>query len=344
MPGSDKYIKVFEDCRLVVGAFKSTIYDFSRKKYHPITKRQGEILSQLDKKPVNEFEKVFGSSDGGKEFIDFLFEEEIIFVCTKEELAYFPEIKNQWYSSSTVSNLLLFRSEQSNNNFIEKMQVLEELGLKHVQLFIESEINFSQLKHWIESISQISIKSIEIFISREHANVLLEDANELIHTQVITVTVTGSSEFRILKRESGRPFNIMFIRNAFSEIFESAPSDPNYFHVDIRQYMESQNFNTYFNEKLVIDSSDNILVNVNDDIIGHLNNVDLEDLVNSKAFKSLAQVNKDSIEVCKDCEYRYMCNDSRTPRYLNGKWEYDEQCYYNPYSGEWNLKMYEEVS
>lgn len=338
---NNKYVKVFEDCRVVDGIFKSVICDFTRKKYYPISKQQSDFFSQIDKKSVSEVERDINRSNEYKFFFDFLLEQEMIFYCTKQELDYFPQIENQWYSSSTISNLLLFRSEKSTDNFIKQLPILDKLGLKHVQLFIEGKVNFNQLKFWIESISRISVKSIEIFISHENASPLLEEASGLSPTQIVTVTVTDSNEFKILKRNNEQLFNILFIRNAFEEVFGHNPPDPSYFNVDIRQYMEARYFNTYFNEKLIIDSNDNIIANVNDGIIENLENIDIETLVTSKDFKRPAQINKDHIEVCKDCEYRYVCNDSRTPKRVNGKWEYEQECYYNPYSGEWNLKKYE---
>ena len=39
--------------------------------------------------------------------------------------------------------------------------------------------------------------------------------------------------------------------------------------------------------------------------------------------------------VCNDCEYRYMCLDSRLPLQFNNKWYYEKDCGYNPYKALW---------
>lgn len=51
--------------------------------------------------------------------------------------------------------------------------------------------------------------------------------------------------------------------------------------------------------------------------------------------ESLMSLNKDCIDVCKDCEYRYACFDCRPD--ANGKSFYAKPwyCTYNPYKGEW---------
>ncbi len=47
-------------------------------------------------------------------------------------------------------------------------------------------------------------------------------------------------------------------------------------------------------------------------------------------------LSKDYIDVCKDCEYRYVCNDCR-PMNIGGNNKYSKGkfCKYNPYIGKW---------
>ncbi|MDQ1098727.1 SPASM domain peptide maturase of grasp-with-spasm system [Chryseobacterium sp. SORGH_AS909] len=73
---------------------------------------------------------------------------------------------------------------------------------------------------------------------------------------------------------------------------------------------------------------------------GNIKNISLEEAVNHKDFKQYWNLTKDSIEVCKDCELRYVCTDCRA---------YTEQthtkdgldiskplkCGYDPYTGTW---------
>lgn len=51
--------------------------------------------------------------------------------------------------------------------------------------------------------------------------------------------------------------------------------------------------------------------------------------------ENILQLNKDKIEICKDCEFRYTCFDCR-PNTLNGEFfEKPWYCTYNPYTGKW---------
>jgi radical SAM protein with 4Fe4S-binding SPASM domain len=72
--------------------------------------------------------------------------------------------------------------------------------------------------------------------------------------------------------------------------------------------------------------------------LGHIHKDTVRDMIYEERFKQYWEANKDSIEVCKDCEYRYNCHDCRLNS-LNP----DEIlrlkpvfCCYDPYNGKGN--------
>jgi radical SAM protein with 4Fe4S-binding SPASM domain len=72
--------------------------------------------------------------------------------------------------------------------------------------------------------------------------------------------------------------------------------------------------------------------------LGHIHKDAVRDMIYEERFKQYWEANKDSIEVCKDCEYRYNCHDCR----LNSL-NLDENlrlkpvfCCYDPYTGKGN--------
>lgn len=44
---------------------------------------------------------------------------------------------------------------------------------------------------------------------------------------------------------------------------------------------------------------------------GNIRDTKLVDAVNTKGFKELWKITKDHVAVCKDCEFRYICQDCR---------------------------------
>ena len=69
---------------------------------------------------------------------------------------------------------------------------------------------------------------------------------------------------------------------------------------------------------------------------GNIKNITLEEALSHPDFKKLWNINKDQIEVCKDCEFRYICTDCRAyledPENIYSK---PLKCGYNPYTCEW---------
>lgn len=64
---------------------------------------------------------------------------------------------------------------------------------------------------------------------------------------------------------------------------------------------------------------------------GNLNNKTLNEVLN----KEIMLFNKDNIDVCKDCEFRYACHECRPDSYSGNIFEKPYYCTYNVYSGEW---------
>lgn len=74
---------------------------------------------------------------------------------------------------------------------------------------------------------------------------------------------------------------------------------------------------------------------------GNIKDTTLEEALSHPDFKKYWNLTKDSIEVCKDCEFRYICTDCRayTERTHTNAEGLDTskplKCGYNPYTGEW---------
>ena len=74
-----------------------------------------------------------------------------------------------------------------------------------------------------------------------------------------------------------------------------------------------------------------------DIIVGNIREQKFSDIMNSKKMLNLWSLNKDKINTCKSCEYRYICRDCRPWAYGTTKSLYSKspRCTYNPYTGEW---------
>jgi len=69
---------------------------------------------------------------------------------------------------------------------------------------------------------------------------------------------------------------------------------------------------------------------------GNIDNEKIKEIVKKEDFIFYGNIKKDNIEVCKACEYRYMCPDCRA--YLKDNdniYSQPSKCYYNPYIAKW---------
>ncbi len=69
---------------------------------------------------------------------------------------------------------------------------------------------------------------------------------------------------------------------------------------------------------------------------GNIKNLAISDVLNNHEFNKLWRINKDKINVCKDCEFRYICHDCRA--YIteeNNIYSKPLKCKYDPYKTVW---------
>jgi SPASM domain peptide maturase of grasp-with-spasm system len=105
-------------------------------------------------------------------------------------------------------------------------------------------------------------------------------------------------------------------------------------------YLESLKYNTCLNRKLCIDF-DGYIKNcpAMEKIFGNIKNTSLKEAIQTQGFKNLWKVNKDKIDVCKDCEFRYICTDCRC--FIKNKkniFSQPSKCAYNPYICKWSIE------
>lgn len=97
--------------------------------------------------------------------------------------------------------------------------------------------------------------------------------------------------------------------------------------------------NTCWSNKIAVTSKGELIPCVfeRDLILGDLKKNTLKDIIKSVNYKFALGLNKDKIDICKDCEYRYACKDCRPLGKSNNGNIYAKysRCTYNPYIGIW---------
>lgn len=115
------------------------------------------------------------------------------------------------------------------------------------------------------------------------------------------------------------------------------------FGIDYHTFNTNRRFNSCWNGKCAVTAQGAVIpcIFAREYVMGNLREQTLKQILSGAFSKELSSITKDSIEVCKDCEYRYACKDCR-PLALsvnNNLYSKYPRCTYDPYSGEWNSSL-----
>jgi hypothetical protein len=237
-------------------------------------------------------------------------------------------ITNAWIELST-SNELTCPSA-----FNKLMQYLELIRCRHAMLHLKSVISKEQLKKLIECASLSELHSLQLIVPYE-LEYDTDDFGEFIMEQpkLTYILFEASPVARNLENK---------LYFSCERVTFSNKKNPRQFNINLTLFSEAIQYHTYFNRKLFIGEKGEIKNAPEcEEIHGWIQTISearqLEQLIKTPAFQKLWLVNKERCEVCKDCEYRYMCVDNRVPyKKENGYWSHQQICNYDPYEGKWD--------
>ncbi len=136
---------------------------------------------------------------------------------------------------------------------------------------------------------------------------------------------TGAKKNKSIRKKQTK---ILFSKEkSFSDFCYSHKSK---FILDEQLYFEGLKYNTCLNKKVTIDSNGKVknclfMPETYGDYI------DINLIINSKKFQKIWRLSKDRIDICKDCEKRYMCVDCRAFRENKQLDSKPNNCNYDPY-------------
>lgn len=333
------FFKLFSNCIPVKGDKRSTIIDLQKNITHLIPNDLYEILLKTEKIDINQiyleydYENRIIIEDYFKNLIDL----ELGFFCNEVELEFFPKMSLDFYSSSIISNAII--ENQYNVELFEKIITqLDNLGCEYVEIIYYQRIENELLNNILNLFTLSKIKHIGLLLrfdsTKDEQYIKFLTSTKLRLTKII---ITDSFEDKLLEAEN---YNFTFVKYLVDNINSfnfCGVVKSKYFSNDMQHFTESQNHNTCLNRKISIDRF-GLIKNCPSmkDSFGNVNEILLEDAINHPKFKKYWNINKDQIEVCRDCEFRHICTDCRAYiEYPDDQYSRPLKCGYNPYTNEW---------
>lgn len=338
------FLKLFNSVKITKGVQKSIIFDTNTgflqiipNAFYDLLSNEQENYSVLKKQlDQDSLETLEG-------YINFILDNHLgCIVKTKKELLSFKASSNFNEAPSNVEYLILDinNSEILNDALIQHICILK---IKYLQIRFSETLNFHEIIKVIstlDSFNNSNIHEISIiakytpqlvsFIKETHYTISNKFLNVTLHSHPTEDFQTlGSTYLTIIKNEIKIPLSCGLI-------------DLKNVNLNHSFYLEAQHHNSCLYKKIAIDFEGNIKNCPSmPQRFGNINEINLQEAFNKKGFKQYWNLTKDHIEVCKDCEFRYICTDCRayTERtHINTEGldiSKPLKCGYSPYTGEW---------
>lgn len=329
----NKPFSLYCSCIAVKGYNRSLLCDTHRCILHYIPNDLYDILMNFEGKSIEEIIQFFGeeSSEVILEYFNLLIENDLIHFCDSEELEYFPKQTYNWDSPSIITNAIIEYDNYFDLSMVLKQ--LEQLGCYYISFIIHKPLD--QLSNLFKETIESNFRAFDLLVEDNNYN--LKDIKSLLkkHLRIKQIVLYNSNKNDIIRGGIDGEGDIVFTKE--KPDFKKEIQKPlNSFVLNKQFFYESKKYNTYYNRKVAINRLGQIKNCLsNEKFYGNVNECTINEIICNPNFQEIWAINKDKIEICQDCKFRYTCLDGRIPVKVDRNWKYLNKCMYNPYKVSW---------
>lgn len=326
------YFRLHSDSILVFGYKFCALQNITNGNYKTIPSAMGFLLRELENTAIEELEEKYCIEHYLTKFLSELIEDRYgVNSINRKRIGRASD--NLFLSNKNITNALIHINSSSSNTFIP---LLLNLGCSSALFVFDSEMSESSIINWIKSINSFNFDTFQIGLSNKI------NINEICLLSKLTHIFNLNSENNIIKKKSST--FIINTTSSFEMQVNTSNSSYSYFSSNLLLYLESQKHNTFFNRKIFI-TADGEMKNSYQSTtnFGNINmcrnSSEIAEIIASASFQVYWYIHKGLIDICKVCEFRYMCVDNRIPKKRNDKeWFMESECNYNPYIAKWKYE------
>lgn len=253
-----------------------------------------------------------------------------------DDISLFPPIEMKWYSPHVIENAIIDIDKQSQHDYDKIANELDALLCKNVQIRSYISIDIFQIEDIIRHFMGHNFESIDF---------ILKFTDNVSHDAYLSLAKEYPSVSFIVHSSPQNQFYESLLHGIYpivgyvqytKQIISSSDccgiiNKDNLVHPTcIHDYVEGVLRNKCLNKKISIDADGNIKNCPSmKQCYGNIKSTSLVDVCALRKFRSYWFITKDKIKVCKDCEYRYVCNDCRA--FVKHKFDKPKKCNYDPY-------------
>jgi SPASM domain peptide maturase of grasp-with-spasm system len=319
------------NCFIVMGASRALILDYARRTQYFISNELAVILS------------AHGAVDDyliDKDAFDILISKDLLVEIQESDLNVFSDYPLGISLPYTIGSVIFeWGSYLEDDDILLRLQTdILCLGIKYVEVFYinDYEFNLDAFFKFIAKLEHTLVESIDVHISvssfsSPDVKVILEQikANS---RQLRLVYIYGSSSVELFQIDYCSVLNQTQVDRKCCGVVHQ-----NYFSNNPWAYNFSRQENSCLSHKISINNLGEIKnCPSTSEVYGNIATANLVEAIMQPHFKKYWKITKDQIQICKDCEFRYICTDCRayveTPGDLYSK---PLKCGYDPYTCTW---------
>jgi len=330
----NRYFLLFANCIPVKGAVRSIICDLERGFYVFIPTFLADLFIEKSPLTLQEMLNRHGTNQPDEliTYLETLMSHDLGHYC--DNPMNFPRINKNFKTPFTIQDCILELSEINLKNINYIFKSLTNLGCQILELRSYDSFSLSKIQLIIDLLKSTRIRSVEIFAKHENSISADDYIDFSAKNPIINKLVLHSCNPGTITPDN--IVGVIFTEQILSDSNCCGNISKEDFIINLPFYLDGLKNNTCLSRKLTI-TGDGLIKNCPSMAknFGSINNFSMENVVNSGEFQELWKINKDEINVCKDCEFRYICSDCRA--FVSDTYSKPQKCNYNPYTATYEI-------
>lgn len=336
----NRFFNLYSNCIPVKGSEESIIVDLQNTEHINVPNLLLDVLKKTSTHTVNEIKNFFNNdlNEGIDNYFNYLVDIDYGFFL--ENVESFPELNLEWHSPFKVNSAILEISEDCKYDFNAAIKELSSLACFNIQIRINNPDVDNVVSGILDTTRKSRIRNVEIFLPESlyevHHLKYLDDIENRIKTfvihsvkdEILTKDLYENSKYYI---DNKLIFTTRIINSSSNDNIKKEN-----FIINMEFFTEAQHHNVALNRKVCIDNEGNFKNYLSHKgTLGNFNKTSITKLIDNKDFTRKWFVNNDNIDICKDCQFRYICFDNSDIEFNGSSWRKLNQCPFNPYTNKW---------
>lgn len=335
----DNILKLYANCLPVQGARRSIICDLQYQSYKFIPNALFEILTMHKGKTTIAIKEYYLHECDSQidSYFKFIIDNDLGFFCDQVDADHYPDLCLEWQRPEVITNVIL---DVDQDNMYDLEKAAREIALvncKALQIRLFRPSSISVIKNILEHFRFGPLQHIELLLgySEEFTEERLHQLSD-DHLRLNLMTFHGSPEDKLLTMYA-KGMTVLYIKRTVDSTEHCGVINASFFDITPDMFMESIQYNSCLNRKISIDIKGEICNCPSmQKRYGHISSASFLDAIGTNEFNVPGKIRKDDIQICKHCEFRYICTDCRAfienPLDILSK---PAKCAYDPFLAKW---------